>query len=182
MGIERVGEDGQVTPGQGRTDFELRDRALTVRGLIEEVLKQVPGYRASVADGVVLIGKPEIMKSGMNFLNLRIPHYKVSKESVYGAEFQLRLAIDMTLEPEKYARGYGGGYGHPPDTVFSPNNLNIDLSNATVREIMSEIIRQNGHGMWTVHLVPARTKPGAQFFAQDDWPTPGFEWRLVPLD
>jgi len=182
MGIERVGEDGQVTQGQGGRDFEHRDPTVTVRGLIEEVLKAVPGYRVRVADGVLLIGKPEIMESRRNFLNITIPHYKVSEQSVYGAEFQLRLAIDMTLEPEKYAKGYDGGYGHPPDTLFSPNNLNIDLSDARVREIMSEIIRQNGHGMWVVHLVPARTKPAARFFAQDGWPTPGFEWRFVPLD
>lgn len=182
MGIERVDEDGKDSSREQATDRELRVSGLSVLSLIDEILKQIPGYQASVADGVLLIGKPDIMSSARSFLNLRIPQYKVSDENVYGAEFQLRLAIDLTLEPEKYSRGYNGGHGHPPGTVFDVNNININVNNATVREIMSEIIRQNGHGMWSVHLAPANTKPEAPYFAQDDWQISGFQWRFIPLD
>jgi hypothetical protein len=182
MGIERVDEDGKDSSLEHAADSEQRSRDRSALSLIEEILKQMPGYQASVADGIVLIARPDIMNSDRNFLNLRIPHYEVSGENVYGAEFQLRIAIARTLEPEKYARGYNGGYGHPPGTVFGINNISIKVDNATVREIMSEIIRQNGHGIWTVHLAPANTKPEAAYFAQDDWPTPGFQWRFIPLD
>jgi hypothetical protein len=182
MGIERVGDDGQDTSRRLAADLGAPNQHLTVRNLIDEILKQAPGYRATVADEVLLIGKPKVMKSGRNFLNLRVPHYQVSNANLYGAEARLRLAIDRTLEPEKYARGWNGGYGNPPGTVFDTHNISIDVSDATVRQIMNEIIRQNGHAMWTVHLVPAKTKRGVPYFAQDDWPTPGFEWLIIPLD
>src|SRR5262249_40306749 len=168
MGIERVGEDGQGTSRRLGTDLASRNQHLTVHSLIAEVLKGAPGYRATVAHGVLLIGKPEVMKSDRNFLNLRIPHYQVRIESLYGAEAQLRLAINRTLEPEKYARGYNFGYGYPSGSILSTPNISIDVSGATVREIMSEIIRQSGHAMWTVHLAPAKTKLGARYYAQDD--------------
>jgi len=144
----------------------------------------LPGYQATVAGGVLLISKPEIMESDKNFLNIRIPEYKASNVNVYGAEFNLRHAIDRALQPEKYAgpHGYNGGYGYDPDSILAHTNIDISLSGATVREIMSEIIRQSGHAMWAVHLVPAKTKPGARYFAQDDWPTPEFHWRFVQLD
>jgi hypothetical protein len=184
MGIERVDEDGQDASERPEIGFPSLDQHLTVDALIRVILKTVPGYEATVAHGVLLIGKPEIMESNKNFLNIRIPEYKATNVNVYGAEFNLRHAIDRALHPEKYAgphHGYGGGYGYDPDSILAHTNIGINLSGGTVREIMSEIIRQSG-AMWTVHLVPAKTKPGARYFAQDDWPTPGFQWHFVALD
>jgi hypothetical protein len=182
MGIERIGEDGQDASARLRTDIGSRNQRLTVRSLIGEILKGATGYRATVADGVLLIAKPEVMKSDRNFLNLKIPHYQVSNQNLYGAQAQLRLAIDRALDPEKYAGGYNLGYGYAPGSILSAPIISINESGATVRDIMNEIIRQSGHAMWIVHLVPAKTKPGARYFAQDEWPTPGFQWLFIPFE
>jgi len=184
MGIEHVDEDGKDPSQQPEIGVPSPDQHLTVDALIQEVLVALPGYQATVVGGVLLIGKPEVMDSDKNFLNIRIPEYKASNVNVYGAEFNLRHAIDRALHPEKYVgpHGWNGGYGYDPDSILAHTNIDISLSGATVREIMSEIIRQSGHAMWAVHLVPAKTKPGARYFAQDDWPTREFHWRFIPLD
>jgi hypothetical protein len=68
MGIERVGEDGQDTSRRLGMEVGPRNEGFTVRSLIGEVLKGAPGYRATIAHGVLLIGKPGIMKADRIFL------------------------------------------------------------------------------------------------------------------
>jgi len=158
----------------------------TVMEMVNSILEQVPNYKVEIKDGVANIASRSISEDPYNFLNLRIPEFKVEKENVYGAEFRLRLGIDMTLHPERYQYGWNGGYGHgpDPDSKFELKNITFSGENLTVRDILNRIVAMNGNALWVVELAPAHMMKGEPFFAQfasEDNDQTDFFWQIIPL-
>ena len=46
----------------------------------------------------------------------------------------------MTLHPDRYKVGYGGGYGYPRGGKLSIPNITIKAQNLSVREILDKIV------------------------------------------
>jgi hypothetical protein len=188
MGIEWIdepessaSETNLQTPPEDPPQAQLKNNRVTLLQLVRRMVAQIPGYTVSTAYGILLISKPGIAASEKNLLNLKMPAYRVRDADAHEAEFQLRLKIAMTLNPEAYANGYGGGYGDAPDTPLWIKNINIAGQGMTVREILSRIVEQNGHILWLVEFAPSKTNPDDSYFAQGEWPTPEFHWLLIPL-
>lgn len=157
-------------------------KGITVRGLINTILKRHVGYEARTENGVLHVVNPQFGASPQNFLNLRISEFLVKDANVFDAEASLKLKIDMTLHPERYAGGWNGGYGSPRINGFDIENITFSGRNLSVREILNKIVVANGNAMWVVRFNPSNLILNERFFAQDEGgQSAGFHWRLIPL-
>ena len=129
---------------------------------------------------------PAVVASHLNFLNIRIENFRVEDANVFDAEAQLRHMINLTLHPDLFRNGYGGGYGYPPDDVFTIPNITIYARNLTIREILDRITQANGNSLWVVKLKSsefARRRPYWKGKPLDEY---GYSpissrWNFMPL-
>jgi hypothetical protein len=158
----------------------------TVREMISSILRRTQGYEVKVKKGVVNVFPVALAHDPRNFLNIRIAEYQMNRENVFGAQALLRLHIHRTLNPELYARGWNGGYGYGPGSEdgFEVKNISFSGKNVTVREVLGEIIKQNGNAFWVVELNPLQTMKNEPFYVQrsdgGDVHT-HFVWQILPL-
>jgi hypothetical protein len=123
----------------------------SVLQLIESIVQRSRQQTMIVQERMVYIFPPVVVEHPFNFLNLRIPHYRVKNESLLGANFMLRISIDMLLDPTPYD-GYAGGYGSAPDDPFWKPNITVSGQNLTVREILNKVAKASGNALWVVNL------------------------------
>ena len=141
----------------------------SVLDLLKAILKHAPQQNLIVEDRIVRVFAPSVVKSPLNFLNLSLKNYCVSHESVYGADFWLRVNIDEKLYPDYFKHGFNGGYGGSGN-LMSNQTITICLNNASIREILTEIAAQSGRAGWEVVLKPAELHAKKAF------------WKGVPVD
>ncbi len=121
-----------------------------------------------------------------DFLNLRLAGFEVKNESLFGANFQLRICIDETLYPEQFENGFAGGYGGPPGDLFWRENITVSGDNLTIREILNEIAIESHSALWIVELNPDELegdKPkwvGVPINEHGTSPLTG-RWHFVPI-
>lgn len=151
MGIEWLDEENETSLPK------LPSEKRTVRELITAIVDQSPRHKLLIHDRIVWVFPPAVVNSNLNFLNLRIAHYRVTNESILGANDRLQLCINAKLYPHIYDGGYGGGYGGPPGLLWK-QNITISLDNRTIREILNEVVSAGGLAMWVVELKPDELK------------------------
>jgi hypothetical protein len=114
---------------------------------------------------------------------LRLWRYQIKDGSVYDAEFELRLGIDMELHPEKYTGGWNGGHGSPADDVLGIPNISFIRRNIAVRDVLDRIVKANGNSLWVVRLTTAalnRRVPFSRTYKDDDAIVR--IWQILPLN
>lgn len=178
MGIEWMNQSDSNGPSELTPQPSVRD-------MIHSILREIPGYKVEVRHGIVNISCAAFIYDARNFLNIRIADYQANRENLFGAEALLRSNIHRTLHPELYAIGSNGGYGYgvPRDDGFDVKNISLSRKNATVREILNDIVEQNGNALWIVDLEPSKTMKDKPFFAQSaSGMQVDFIWRTMPLE
>ena len=180
MGIEWI-----YAPNQARPTL-LIEAQPTVRGMIDMILRQTPGYVFEIKNGVISISNYSIAENPRNFLNLRIGEYNASKVNVFGAESLLRIAIARRLHPERYLGGTNGGYGYgvPRQDGLDVNSISFSGTNLTVRDVLNAIVRENGNSLWIVELRASKMMKDEPFFAQRAYGSDvqtQFTWQIIPL-
>jgi len=99
MGIEwSESAKCQVSPAGFRTEA-------TVGDLLKTIVRLCPAQTLTVEQGIVHVHS-RFARHPHNILNLRVWRFHIKDGSVYDAEYELRLAIDMQLHPQKFAGGY----------------------------------------------------------------------------
>jgi len=179
MGIEwQDKSEGGLTP-------PIHARNTTAQHILGQILQAEPGNRYRVREGIVHVFALPILNDSRNFLNLRIPTFQVENESLFGAEFLLRVSIHRVLNP---SQGYGGGHGHgvPRNDMFDVRNLSFAFTGATVRQILDGIVARQGNALWVVRMNPSRLMDNGRFYVQLASPTgkepaPDFYWQFIPL-
>jgi len=141
----------------------------SVLDLIKAIVDRAPQENLIVEDRIVRVFPPSAFDNKLNFLNLRLKHYCVSDESVLGANFYVRLGIDMRLYPEHFKHGYGGGFGGGEE-LFWVKAINICVDNASIRELLTEIAAQSGQAGWIAQIKPQELKTKEPF------------WKGVPMN
>jgi hypothetical protein len=139
----------------------------------------------SVNDGVVHVFDQSFSNDSKNFLNLRIPQFKAENESLFGAEFWLKVEIERVLTPNT---GFGGGHGHgiPRSDGFDRRNITLSVNDATVRQLLDRIALQQGNALWLVRILPSQMMPNGRFYAQaasadNKTAAADFRWEFLPL-
>jgi hypothetical protein len=180
MGIEWVERAYPSTP-----DKTALSGKRSVKELIEEIAGLSPGNRMEVADGIVRIYAPAEAIHPFNFLNIRLRDYDVKQGDLFAAEDQLRWAIRFALEPEKYANGFAGGYGHGANHVFEIPKFTLSGSDLTIREVLNRIALAQGNALWVATIKSAdltREEPYWKLRGVDDGDLPVTSaWRFFPL-
>lgn len=134
--------------------FYIEPRKRSVRELIRAILGQSPAHFAEVEGKILHIYAPSVVSHPFNFLNLRLDSYSTEKQNLFDAEAHLRTLINLHLYPELFKNGYGGGYGHPGNDIFSIPNISIEAQGVTIREVLNRIAVENGNALWIVELKP----------------------------
>jgi hypothetical protein len=140
-----------------------------VLDLIKAIVKRAPQENLIVEDRIVRVFPPSAFNRRLNFLNLRLKRYCVRDESVYGADFEVRMGIDTMLYPKEFKYGSNGGYGGGEETLWI-NAINICVHNPSIRQLLTEIAAQSGKAGWMAHLKPEELT-GKQPF-----------WKGLPLN
>ena len=176
MGLELV-------QGNGSPLKPLHVKSDTALNVLRKILQQRPNYDFALSDGVVNVYSIRLVNDHKNFLNLRLPEYRIQDQNLFGATYYLRLTINQTLNPNK---NFGGGYGG----VGLNNNLHVAKitfsgENLTVRQILNRLISIHDGALWVVNLKPSKTMSGHLFYAQAFPETgassPEFFWEFIPL-
>lgn len=183
MGIETIYDPDQ------RTLPQVRLKGATARDILQDIMKHDPRYSWRVTQEVVHIFPDSIVSDPRNYLNIRIPNYRVVNEELRGASAMLRIYIKMFLHPERYVHGFGGGYGYgiPQPPGWDDRNISLDLHGASVREILNTIIIINGNSLWASCIDAGKMMKGEMYYAQRQYssegvePTKDFYWDLIPL-
>jgi hypothetical protein len=140
--------------GENVFKFAKNPQSFVVEDLLNEVIKYDSHYQWKEIDGVINV----FPGNDYSILDIRIEEFKFEKLSptelrkklLETKEFQqylkTRNLIDKVPDPEN-KHGFINmsfiGRQNPR------NKISIDLKNATVREILNEIVRQKDYGTWT---------------------------------
>ncbi|HEX8633126.1 MAG TPA: hypothetical protein VF703_03130 [Pyrinomonadaceae bacterium] len=183
MGIEWVNRSSSPEPDVAPPS---RESNLTVRDVLEAIVLRLPGYQMTTRNGVVHLADPAFTDDAANFLNVQIEEFQVENENLLTAKEQLRLSIDMTLNPDDYEGGYAGGYGYNPDDVFAKRNITFYSKDLTVREILDGLVKANGNALWVAQLddfktaaKPLTAKPTKN--SKQEEAISKYRWDFVPL-
>ena len=179
MGIEWVDKSEEsVAP-------PVHARNTTAQHILQQIVQAKHGNGFTLTGGVVHVFATSIINDRRNFLNLRVPSFQVKNESLFGAEYLLRVSIHQVLNPSP---GYGGGYGHgvPRSDTFDVRNVSFSINNATVRQILNSIAARQGNALWVVRIKPSQMMANGRFYAQTISATskeaaPDFHWVFIPL-
>ena len=173
MGIEWIGGTENIVVPAGAVPA-----SPTVRDLLTAIVSRMPDYQLTIQNGVVHIAPPVIAVSNDNFLNLVIEDFEVKNENLFGAEHDLSVAIDMTLNPKEYeGGGYAGGYGNDPDHVFAKQRFSYKSDDLTVRQILDGLAKANGNALWIAEFDREDFAPQAKSKPEES----KRQWRFVPL-
>lgn len=155
------------------------DRDRTIKELLVAILAACPAEKLTVGKDLVHV-YPVGARAAPNILDLRLRRFRVKDENLFIAEYQLELAIDRRLHPEKFSAGYNGGTGFPPKHVFSVVNISFSGENVRVRDILDAIARLNGNALWLARIRANPGRPLAEVYS--DRRALVTIWRFIPFD
>jgi hypothetical protein len=148
---------------------ELKFDKGSVLDLIRAIVDRAPHENLIVEDRIVRVFPPSAFSNKLNFLNLKMKAYCVADESVFGANYSVKLGIDTMLYPERFKHGFGGGYGGG-EPLFWIKAINLCVDNPSIRELLTEIAAQSGQAGWIAHIKPQELKAKEPF------------WKNVPMN
>jgi hypothetical protein len=180
MGIEEICNQPQATAS------EVHLKGITVGELLRNIVGQNPEYGLEITPTAVHVFAHSIANDPRNYLNIKLPHYQAKDLDLLGLSWILRLNIKMFLYPERYANGWGGGYGgyRAPgwDVPYS-----FDVYNASVRDILNSLVARTGNAIWISCIDPSRMMDNGKYFAQRSFvsqkpePKKDFHWEFIPM-
>ncbi len=180
MGIELANESEEsVAP-------PIHARNTTAQRIIQQIVHERPGTGFTLSGGVLHVFATSIVNDHRNFLNLRMSHFQVEKENLFGAEWLLRVSIHQVLSPSRGGYGGGHGYGVQRTDTFDVRNLSFSINNATVRQILNGIVVRQGNALWLVRINPSQMMANGRFYVQtasatSETAAPDFHWEFLPL-
>jgi hypothetical protein len=113
----------------------------TVGEVVQKILGSTDTYQLSVLDGVILIRKKEVRSP--DWLNHRLPHFRVSRGELMAVDNQLWMALELDLDPLK--QGFGGDY--PPTEPIDEVGP-FDERGQTVRQLLVRIVASSRGATW----------------------------------
>ncbi|MGA8442437.1 MAG: hypothetical protein WB762_34165 [Candidatus Sulfotelmatobacter sp.] len=107
------------------------------------------GYRWFIDGSVILVTHDGALAGKSNLLNTRIPQFRVAEASMHEASLALSLHLYFVLNPNSV-----GIAGDSPGGNLAFRAGPFDLKNATVRDILNQIVSQHSNGAWIVQQPP----------------------------
>jgi hypothetical protein len=129
-----------------RMNLEFRERS--VREVLDALTHPL-GYRWSMAGAVVSVTHDGALVGKSNLLNTRIPQFRIGETSMHEASLALSLHLYFVLNPKS-----SGIAGDSPGGSLAFRVGPFDLKNATIRDILNQIVSQHSNGAWIVQQPP----------------------------
>jgi hypothetical protein len=145
IGIEYIDKAAFQQP----ISTEFRERS--VKEILDAVTHPL-GYRWFIRGPVVLVTHDGALVGKSNLLNTRIPRFQIGETSMHEASLALSLNLYFVLNPKS-----GGIAGDSLGGNLAFRVGPFDLKNATVRNILNEIVSQHSNGAWIVQQPPWAT-------------------------
>lgn len=127
---------------QQRINANVRER--NVRQILD-VITHPLGYRWWMSGPGVLVTHDGALVGKSNLLNTRIPQFRIRQTSMHEASLALYLHLYFVLNPKS-----SGIAGDSPGGNLAFRVGPFDLKNATVRDILNQIVSQHSNGAWVV--------------------------------
>ena len=127
---------------QTRINLEFKERS--VREILDALTEPL-GYRWSMAGAVVAVTHDGALVGKAKLLNTRIPQFHIGETSMHEASFALSIHLHFVLNPK--SRGI---LGDSPGGNLAFRVGPFSLQNATVRDILNQIVSQHLNGAWVV--------------------------------
>jgi hypothetical protein len=119
---------------------------------VKEILDAIThplGYRWFITGAVVLVTHDGALVGKSNLLNTRIPRFQIEETSMHEASLAVSLHLYFVLNPNT-----GGIAGDSPGGNLAFRVGPFDLKNASVRDILNQIVSQHSNGAWIVQQPP----------------------------
>jgi hypothetical protein len=142
IGIEYIDK----TAFQECISVKFRER--NVKEILDAITHPV-GYRWFINGSVILVTHDGALAGKSNLLNTRIPQFRVAETSMHEASLALSLHLYFVLNPNSVGVVNDSPGGN---LVFRVGPF--DLKNATVRDILNQIVSQHSNGAWIVQQPP----------------------------
>jgi hypothetical protein len=126
--------------------------AISVGTLIDQVQAQDPDYVVEIQKGILYVHPKAIKASTLDVLGLEIPRFTSKASSAQEMGISLWMFIRGVLVPQETSM-FSGGLQRDAEKLPA-----IDLSHATVDDILDRIIASGEGGVWILYEVP----PGQQ--------------------
>jgi hypothetical protein len=156
-GLTHVGSEFQVPMGiewmntpATRASFSLHWNAATVGEIIETITHTQPGYEVQLSHGIVHILITDIPRE-QNFLFINIGSFEAHHEVGEMAERRLRNIVKLTTVPAK--PGPRAGIGGSLATNADSPAINVQLHDASVRDVLDSLATASAKKIWVVTLV-----------------------------
>jgi hypothetical protein len=127
---------------QQRINADFRER--NVRQILDAITHQL-GYRWWMSGPVVSVTHDGALVGESNLLNTRIPQFSIGQTSMHEASLALYLHLYFVLNPKSTGIAGDSPGGNPAFRVGP-----FDLRNATVRDILNQIVSRQSNGAWVV--------------------------------
>ncbi|HUJ31710.1 MAG TPA: hypothetical protein VLY23_10555 [Candidatus Acidoferrum sp.] len=174
IGIEKV------TPSALSSALPVRLDKGTIGDLMDLCVSQLPDYAWKTEKGVIIVYGPSELADPSNLFNLRIPDFSVRNSTLNDANNLLRSLVlsapgPRATTPTPPNRAVGMGGDSPGIGALEEKHVDITLKDATVREILDQIVALSDTAgqpvAWIANVPPERLNQ----------PTSGGLWRLVPV-
>jgi len=129
-----------------RVNLEFRERS--VRQILDALTHPL-GYRWSTEGAVVSVTHDGALVGKSNLLSTRIPQFRITETSMHEASLALSMHLHFVLNPKS-----SGIVGDSPGGNLAFRVGPFRLQNATVRDILNQIVSQHRNGAWVVQQPP----------------------------
>ncbi len=144
MGIEYVDRDALARP------IRLHASDESIRNILTAAVGQLSEFQISYSQGVVLLYSPSGRKDAENLLNKAIPDFVVTGMDTQAAGAELTCALTRVASPGS------GCFASIAKGEWGPLKITLRARNERVREILDDIVVQNGNAVWTVTVPPEK--------------------------
>jgi hypothetical protein len=131
--------------------------AVTLKEVLDSIVEQEPLYRWERVDGVInFVPARERDPFVEAFLNTPVAHFDPGK---WNSIFQVRNAIGDIPEVKRMLEAnrktidkYGDYVKYP--SIYTRDDVDLSISNTTVRGVLNRVIRDSEHTLWSIGWVP----------------------------
>lgn len=122
--------------------IELTARNQVLADVVDALVRQVEGYKWRTKDGVLAIEPRSISSSSAKLLTTQIPQFHFEPGTTQDLERVLWMFTSEVANPQK---GYNLSH---IDSVDAPKISVSEMNNATVEEILDQVVKQDAGGAW----------------------------------
>lgn len=167
----RIGLEYRLSPA---TSAEIRfpSHAPTGDAAVRQILKQAPGYRVRLEDGVLHVFDPGLATDRWNWLNMRVTERYAYADVLAATSTYLMQGVAERIRATK-GGGRGGSFGGSPEEP----RFQLRIHEGTVREYLNEVANVSRARMWVVRFPEQPVLTQAGYFETAEMAL----WRFASL-